>query len=79
MEFIYYLIKNQNIIKKFSENNKDKIKQFCTELLNESDEFDEVEVYRIPFDVNIFDFRQLIRYGENVTCDYINNDDLIIL
>lgn len=80
MEFVYYLVKNRKIVEKFSEINNRAIKTAFEACCNDSEEIDEVEVYKVPFDACVSDFSQLFKYGINVTCDYFDDDsDIVIL
>lgn len=79
MEFVYYLVKNQEIVKITPENNKDIVAKLFKNLCIDSDEMDDINVFIAPFDVPICEYNQLLRYGTNVTRDYIDDDDIIIL
>lgn len=79
MEFAYYLVKNQEIIKRFLDSDKGAIEQFFIKLFNESGDFDEVQVYMIPVDFFVFEYCQVVRYGTNVTRDYLDDDGSIIM
>lgn len=79
MEFVYYLVKNQEIVEKFLENNKHAIKAAFKTCCDNSEEIDEIKVYKVPFDVFICDVYQLIKYGTNITIDYFDDPDGIIV
>ena len=80
MRFIYYLVKNKEIVKVISDADKDGIKQAYKALCDDSEEIDEVEVYRLPFDASVHGFDSIHMYGTNVTIDYLDDDgDFLIL
>lgn len=76
---MYYLVKNQEIIRSFLESENGIIKQFLMTLLAESVDFDEIQVYRVPFDVFVSEYPQVASYGTEVTCDFLDDDSSIIL
>lgn len=78
MKFVYYIIKNQEIVNKIMDN-IDIIKDIYKKLCEDSNELDEIEIYKIPCDVFVNDFSDLFRYGMNVTSDYLDDNELIVL
>ena len=79
MRYDYYLIKNHEILQRFSDDETDGIKSSFDLCLSESDDFDYIEVWKVSSDVFIKNYSQVRRYGMNVTSEYLDEGDFFIL
>lgn len=79
LEFKYYLTVDLKIKEIFSGDSRDKIKEAFKKTLEECDEFADVTIYKTPVDVFIMDFQDLRKYATNVTCEFIDDDDGMII
>jgi len=78
MKFTHYLVKNQKIIQHFLESDNDIIKKTFMKFLDECSYFDEVQIYKVPADVCICEYSQIVEYGNNVTCEYLDDNSKIM-
>ena len=80
MKHDYYLIKNQEtILNRFSDQEETEIKPAFDACLSEAGDFDDIEVWKVPSDVFVARVPDIINYGTNVTSNYLDEGDFIIL
>ena len=71
MRYNYFLTIDSNIEAFPKDASEDVIQEAVRKAFDESHEYCDVALYRVPFDVLVRDIDDLYKYGENVTSQFI--------